>query len=58
LAGKTESELAEYIEKTLKIREPFYGKSRIVILTDDINPQTTVSRIMTALNMMQAAKKV
>ena len=58
LAGKTEHELADYIEKTLKMRESFYGKSKIVILTDDINPQTTVSRILTAINMMQTAKKV
>lgn len=58
LAGKTEPELAEYIEKTLEIREPFYSKSKIVILTDDINPQTTISRIMAAINMMQTAKKV
>jgi shikimate kinase len=57
LAGKTESELADYIEKTLEMREPFYGKSKIVILTDDINPQTTVSRIMAAMNMIQTGNK-
>jgi shikimate kinase len=49
IAGKSDEELKNFVINTLNIREPYYQKSKIIILNEDKTIEDTVKRLTTLI---------